>query len=575
MEPGALSDPLSKRLLARGIVPRDTLALAEKELGQTGGNLVGWLAGRQEVDCAGLAGAVAHEFGLPLLDLDFLADLPATQPGLDPEFFHSRGLIVLTAAGDSVVVGLADPAQITLLDEVRQRTGREPRAVVVEHRKLAARLQAPNAGLPADALLEDELPSVEFEAEAPPEEEAEIATSVAEAPVVRFVNGILLTAIRQGASDIHFEPYEGSYRVRVRIDGLLRVAARPPAGLAAKVCARLKVLARLDIAERRAPQDGRIRLRLSDRRKVDLRMNTLPTLYGEKAVLRILDSAAALPGLEELGMTALQQRHFRSALDRPQGMILVTGPTGSGKTVTLYAALTRLNVLERNISAVEDPCEIQLAGINQVNVNRSAGLTFSSALRAFLRQDPDVIMVGEIRDAETAAIAARAAQTGHLVLSTLHTEDAPSSLARLRDLEVPPYAAASVQLILAQRLLRRLCPECRQAYRPDPDLLGEHGLDPENLRPGTRFYRTGAPGGCRQCSDGYRGRVGIFQVMPISPAQRQLILDGAPAAAIEEQAQSENIADLRSSGTEKVFEGITSLDEVNRVAAWTGGSARH
>lgn len=574
MDPGAPADPLGKRLLARGIVPRDTMALAEQELRQTGGSLISWLAGRPEVHSAGLAGAVAHEFGLPLLDLDRLADLPAAQAGIDTEFIHSHGLLVLAAVRGSIVVALADPAQITLLDEIRQRAGLEPCAVVVEHHKLAARLKSQHAGLPADALLEDELPPVEFEAEAPPEEEAAIATSVAEAPVVRFVNGILLNAIRQGASDIHFEPYEGSYRVRVRIDGLLRVAARPPAGLAAKVCARLKVLARLDIAERRAPQDGRMRLRLSDRRRVDLRMNTLPTLYGEKVVVRILDSGTALPGLDELGMTRLQQRHFRAALDRPQGLILVTGPTGSGKTVTLYAALARLNVLERNISAVEDPCEIQLAGINQVNVNRSAGLNFASALRAFLRQDPDVIMVGEIRDTETAGTAVRAAQTGHLVLSTLHTEDAPASLARLRDLEVPPYAAAAVHLILAQRLVRRLCPECRQAYRPDSGLLRQQGLAPEILRSEIRIYRTGTPGRCRRCSDGYRGRVGIFQVMPVSPAQRQLILDGAPIAAIEKQAHSEEVVDLRTSGLAKVLEGVTSLEEVNRVAAWGNAPER-
>ena len=548
---------------------------AEQELEQSGGSLIGRLAASREVDSARLAGAVAREFGLPLLDLDRLAELPTAQTRLDPEFFHSKGLIVLGSTNTRLVVGLADPAQIALLDDVRQRTGLEPRAVVVEHNKLAYRLKSPNAGLPADQMLEDDLPLMEFETEAPQEDDAPLVTVGAEAPVVRFVNGILLNAIRQGASDIHFERYEDSYRVRVRIDGLLRIAAQPPPGLAAKICARLKVLARLDIAERRSPQDGRMRLRLSNRRQVDLRMNTLPTLFGEKVVVRILDSATALPGLEELGMTSLQQRHFRSALDRPQGMILVTGPTGSGKTVTLYAALAHLNVLERNISAVEDPCEIQLAGINQVNVNRNAGLSFASALRAFLRQDPDVIMVGEIRDAETAAIAARAAQTGHLVLSTLHTEDAPASLARLRDLEVAPFAAASVHLVLAQRLVRRLCPECRQAYRPDPEMLRRQGFDKNGVREGKELFRPAANGGCRQCSDGYRGRMGVFQVMPISSAQRRLILAGAPIAAIEKQAQCENIAGLRASGLRKVLEGVTSIEEVNRVTARAGSDAPH
>ena len=568
---GAPTSPLSKRLVALGVVGRDTLALAERELGVSDAGLVAWLADREEVDAARLTGALAREFGLPLLDLDRLAETAATAIGIDHDFLASHGLAALAADRDRLILGLADPAQITVLEEVRRRTGLKPCAVLVEYRKLAARLRSADAGPPEGALLADELPPMEFEAEEPQDEDPAIVASVDEAPVVRFVNGILLKAIRQGASDIHFEPYEDAYRVRVRIDGLLRIAARPPAALAAKVCARLKVLARLDIAERRAPQDGRMRLRLPNRRKVDLRMNTLPTLYGEKAVVRILDSGSALPSLDELGMTARQQGHFLAALDRPQGMILVTGPTGSGKTVTLYAALERLNVQERNISAVEDPCEIQLAGINQVNVNRAAGLSFASALRAFLRQDPDVIMVGEIRDAETAAIAVRAAQTGHLVLSTLHTEDAPASLTRLRDLEVPPYAAASVHLILAQRLARRLCRECRQGYSPDEAALRRQGVGEDILPAGTRLYRPGGRGACRHCADGYRGRVGVFQVMPVSPELRQLILDGAPIAAIESQAGGEGISTLRASGLRKVRDGVTSLEEINRVTA--SGSA--
>ncbi len=567
MESGALTSPLAQQLLARGVVTRETLAQLNREPGSSGYSLVTWLAQRKEVDPARLARTVALEFGLPLLDLDRLAKLPPPPLRLDPDYFTSRRLLALAADERRLVVGLADPAQITALDEIRQRTGLEPRAVVVEFQKLTAMLQSPDAGLPVGGMLEDELPGMEFEAEAPQEEDTAMVASVEEAPVVRFVNRILLNAIRQGASDIHFEPYESSYRVRLRIDGLLRIAAEPPFALAVKVCARLKVLARLDIAERRAPQDGRMRLRLSDQRKVDLRMNTLPTLFGEKVVVRILDSGAALPGLEELGMNTGQQSDFTAALERPQGMILVTGPTGSGKTVTLYAALARLNVLQRNISAVEDPCEIQLPGVNQVNVNRIAGLTFTSALRAFLRQDPDVIMVGEIRDAETAAIGARAAQTGHLVLSTLHTEDAPASLARLRDLEVPPYAAAAVHLILAQRLARRLCSVCRQHYTPKEAMLREQGFDAADLHPGLRIYRPGAPGNCRHCADGYRGRVGIFQVMPISSAQRQLILENAPVAAIEAQSREENVVGLRACGLAKVLDGVTSLEEINRITA--------
>ena len=567
MEAGAPANPMARRLLADNIISRETAALAERELGTSGVGLVAWLSERKGTDLARLAGAVASEFGLPLLDLDRLADLPDAPAGLDAEFFASHQLAPLAADDRRLILGLADPMRITVLDEVRQRTGLEPGAIVVEYHKLAARLKLSGAGVAHDALLEDDFTPLEFEGEPAAEEDTAIVSSVQEAPVVRFVNGILLSAIRQGASDIHFEPYESSYRVRFRIDGLLRVAAQPPGGLAAKVCARLKVLARLDIAERRAPQDGRLRLRLSERRKVDLRMNTLPTLYGEKVVVRILDSAGALPGLDELGMNPRQQRDFHAALGQPQGMILVTGPTGSGKTVTLYAALARLNGLERNISAVEDPCEIQLAGINQVNVNRAAGLTFASTLRAFLRQDPDVIMVGEIRDAETAAIAVRAAQTGHLVLSTLHTEDAPATLARLRDLEVPPYSAACVRLIVAQRLARRLCVECREAYAPDRSAVSAQGMDAAALADGAPVYRASSSSGCRHCVDGYRGRVGLFQVLPISATQRQLILEGASSARIEAQASAEQITALKDAGWEKVREGVTSLEEVNRVIA--------
>ncbi len=567
MDSGKPASPLLRRLVAEDIASEAALRAAEQDLGHSGSSVIAWLAERKGTDLARLAGAIASEFGLPLLDLDRLAEMPPAGAGVDPEFFASRRLIPLAADNRRITLGLADPAQIMILDEARQRTGLEPRAVVVEHHKLAARLKSGGAGMAELALLDDELPPLEFEGEAPPEEDTAIVSSVQEAPVVRFVNSILLSAIRQGASDIHFEPYESSYRVRLRIDGLLQVAAQPPIGLAAKVCARLKVLARLDIAERRAPQDGRLRLRLSGRRRVDLRMSTLPTLHGEKVVVRILDSGAALPGLDELGMDTRQQRDFASALAQPQGMILVTGPTGSGKTVTLYAALSRLNALERNISAVEDPCEIQLPGINQVNINRAAGLTFASTLRAFLRQDPDVIMVGEIRDAETAAIATRAAQTGHLVLSTLHTEDAPATLARLRDLEVPPYAAASVRLIVAQRLVRRLCSQCRRPCAPRPQDVRRQGMDLDALPPGARLYRPGASSACGHCANGYRGRVGLFQVMPVSAAQRALIHAGAPMAEIEAQAELEKVADLRASGWEKARQGITSLEEVNRVTA--------
>ncbi|WP_446830387.1 GspE/PulE family protein [Candidatus Foliamicus sp.] len=350
---------LARRLVAQGIVSESTMQAAEQELERSGGSLVAKLAERKDADPGRLAGAVAHEFGLPLLDLDRLAELPPAPTQLDTEFFASRHLIPLAADARRLVLGLADPARITSLDEARQRTGLEPQAVVVEYHKLTARLKAPVAGMAETGPLATELPVLELAGEAADDEDPATVSPADEGPVARFVNGVLLGAIRQGASDIHFEPHESSYRVRLRIDGLLRLAAQPPAGLAAKVCARLKVLARLDIAERRAPQDGRMRMRLTDGRGADLRMSTLPTLHGEKVVVRILDSGAALPPLDELGMNQRQQRDFEAALAQPQGMILVTGPTGSGKTVTLYAALSRLNVLERNISAVEDPVRVQ------------------------------------------------------------------------------------------------------------------------------------------------------------------------------------------------------------------------
>ncbi len=380
---------------------------------------------------------------------------------------------------------------------------------------------------------------------------------------MRFVNKLMLDAIRRGASDIHFEPYEKTYRVRFRMDGILKEVAQPPVQLAGKLSARLKVMSRLDIAERRVPQDGRIKMRLSKNRAIDFRMSTCPTLFGEKIVLRILDASQAMMGIDSLGYEPFQRELYLQTLAKPQGMILVTGPTGSGKTVSLYTGLNILNREDTNISTAEDPAEINLPGVNQVNVNNKVGLTFAAAMRAFLRQDPDVIMVGEIRDLETAEIAIKAAQTGHLVLSTLHTNDAPQTLTRLVDMGVKPYAiATSVSLIIAQRLARRLCSHCKQPRDVPKEALLKEGFSEADIAAGLRIY---APKGCNNCTDGYKGRVGVYQVLPVTDAIAKIILEGGSAVDIGDQAAVEGVWDLRRAGIEKVKAGMTSIEEINSV----------
>ncbi|HET7922544.1 MAG TPA: type IV-A pilus assembly ATPase PilB, partial [Gammaproteobacteria bacterium] len=389
------------------------------------------------------------------------------------------------------------------------------------------------------------------------------SADIDDAPVVKFVNKVLLDAINKGASDIHFEPYETFYRVRFRQDGMLREVVKPPMMLGPKIAARLKVMARLDISERRIPQDGRVKLKLSKTRAIDFRMNTCPTLWGEKIVMRILDPSSAKLGIDALGYEDFQKQMYLDALAKPYGMILVTGPTGSGKTVSLYTGVNILNTLDRNICTAEDPAEIQLPGVNQVNVNPKVGLTFGSALKAFLRQDPDVILVGEIRDLETAEIAIKAAQTGHMVLSTLHTNDAPKTLTRLADIGVAPYSiATAVNLIIAQRLARRLCSHCKKAADIPHEALHREGFTDEEIASGLTIYE---PVGCDQCNEGYKGRTGVYQVMPVSEAMGRIIMEGGNAIQIADQAAKEGVWDLRKSGLNKVKNGHTSLAELNRV----------
>jgi type IV pilus assembly protein PilB len=389
------------------------------------------------------------------------------------------------------------------------------------------------------------------------------SAEIDDAPIVRFVNKVMVDAIKKGASDIHFEPYEKHFRIRLRQDGVLTEIARPPVALAMKVSARLKVMARLDIAERRIPQDGRIKMKLSKNRAIDFRVNTCPTLFGEKVVCRLLDPSSAQMGIDALGYEEHQKRIYLDVLAKPYGMILVTGPTGSGKTVSLYTGLNILNTADRNISTAEDPVEINVPGINQVNVNPKVGLTFAAALRAFLRQDPDIIMVGEIRDLETAEIAIKAAQTGHLVLSTLHTNDAPKTLTRLVDMGVKPYAiASSVSLIIAQRLARRLCANCKEPVDIPAEALLKEGFTQADIDGGFTIF---SAKGCNQCTNGYKGRVGIYQVMPCTETIGRIIMEDGNALQIQATAKAEGVADLRQSGLKKVKDGLTSLEEINRV----------
>jgi len=495
------------------------------------------------------------------------------QPDLDAvklvsdKLLQKHRVMPLMRRGKRLFVAVSDPTNMHALDEIKFQTGLSIEAVVVEEDKLLRigtkaieQVDTQMANLAEDDLDLENLDITggdeELEGEAVGRDEVE------DAPIVRFVNKVLLDAIKKGASDIHFEPYEKTYRIRLRLDGYLKELASPPVQLAIKLAARIKVMSRLDIAERRIPQDGRIKMRISKNRAIDFRVSTCPTLFGEKIVARILDPSSAMLGIEALGYAPDQQALYLKALSQPHGMILVTGPTGSGKTVSLYTGLNILNKEDTNISTAEDPAEINLPGVNQVNVNPKVGLTFAAALRAFLRQDPDVIMVGEIRDLETAEIAIKAAQTGHLVLSTLHTNDAPKTLTRLIDMGVKNYAiATSVSLIIAQRLARKLCSHCKVPVELPPEVLLKEGFSQEELRAGLSLYKAV---GCSQCTDGYKGRTGLYQVMPVSDEIQRIILQNGNAVDIAAQAAREGITDLRRSGLDKVKSGISSLDEINQ-----------
>jgi len=556
---------LARKLVANGLLAEQQAHQAQEAALKNNCSFVAQLVESRTLDAYNIAETGAQEFGVPLFDVTAV-DMDALAVKLvDEKLVRRHQSLPLFKRGNHLYVAIADPTNLQALDEIKFQTDLHAQAIVVEQNHLSKLIEsalASEANSAMDDLSDTSLDDLEIsggnEDAGPDITEAEVDDT----PVVRFINKVMLDAINKGASDIHFEPYEKKYRVRFRQDGVLREVASPPTSLANKLSARLKVMARLDISERRVPQDGRIKMTLSKNRAIDFRVNTCPTLYGEKIVLRILDPTSAQLGVDALGFEEDQKQHLLQVVHQPYGMVLVTGPTGSGKTVTLYTCLNILNGEDRNISTAEDPAEINLPGVNQVNVNPRVGLTFASALRAFLRQDPDVIMVGEIRDLETAEISIKAAQTGHMVFSTLHTNDAPQTLNRLANMGVPPFnIATAVSLIVAQRLARRLCPHCKQATYVPPEALVAEGFCEDEVGDITVYKAMG----CDKCNDGYKGRVGIYQVMPISETMARLIMENCDALMLAEQARKEGIADLRDSGLRKVRAGLTSLEELNRV----------
>ena len=558
---------LAGRLIGEGVLTADQAREAEKDAKTMRVSLIRYLIDTLDVDSRELAEMASAEFGVPLFDLDAINREMLPEHQIDAELMIKHHAVPLFRRGNRLFVAVSDPMNLGALDEFKFAAGINTDAVLVEDQALSKLISdlAEQAGgfdndmasLGADGEYDLEI------GDGTVEEDDDARDAADDTPIVRFVNKVLLDAIKQGASDIHFEPYEKDYRVRFRTDGILREVVKPPRNLAPRLAARLKVMSQMDISERRVPQDGRIQMKLSKKRAIDFRVNTLPTMYGEKIVLRILDPTSAQMGIDALGYEEDQKALYMEALQKPQGMILVTGPTGSGKTVSLYTGLGILNEPERNISTAEDPVEINMAGINQVLVNPKVGLNFAEALRSFLRQDPDVIMVGEIRDLETAEISIKAAQTGHLVLSTVHTNSAAETVTRLLNMGVPAFnIAASVTLIIAQRLARRLCGHCAELETTVPrEALLELGFTADQLI-NAEIKR---PVGCAQCKDGYKGRVGIYEVVKITKPIASAIMDGANSLELDRVAREAGFNDLRQSALRKCAQGLISLEEVSRV----------
>lgn len=550
-----------RKLMMAGLISEENIIKCMENAQKQKHSFIDEVVSKKLISSGDIAIVASKDFGLPCVSIDEIEIDADTVKLLDVDLIKKHIIIPLFKRGNKLFIGLSDPLKVNAEEEVEFSTGLAAEPVIVEHDKLKSVI---NTFLEASSTnlgdLDDDLGDLDIESGDSEDEEGE--AELDDTPVVKFINKVLLDAINKGASDIHFEPYEKMYRVRFRVDGVLKEIAKPPLGMGNRFTARLKVMSKMDISEKRIPQDGRIKLKLSKTKAIDFRVNTCPTLFGEKIVLRILDPSSATLGIDMLGYEPEQKQAYMDALHNPYGMILVTGPTGSGKTVSLYTGLNILNTEGTNISTAEDPAEINLPGINQVNVNPKQGLDFSAALKAFLRQDPDVIMVGEIRDLETASIAIKAAQTGHMVMSTLHTNDAPQTLARLINMGVAPFnLATAINLIIAQRLARRLCNNCKVEEELSEAVLLDAGFTEEQIK-GAKLYKAV---GCDSCNDGFKGRVGIYQVMPISDAIAKIVMDGGNAIDIAEQAQKDGIKDIRQSGLEKVLQGVTSLAECNRV----------
>jgi type IV pilus assembly protein PilB len=556
---------LARRLITDGLIEEDKALDATQQSTAEGIGFVSYIVGKGLVSGDKVAVAASDEFGTPIYDLNSHSISSYPQKVLDEKLINKHRALPLYNRGKRLFVAMSDPTNLRAVDEIKFNTGLTVEVVLVDDSQLgdAIRRYMDQSGSNFSEGLDDEaLDGLDIEAVGEDDEPAEEKNVEDEAPIVRFINKILLDAIKGGASDLHFEPYEHTYRVRFRTDGILHEVAKPPIALAGRISARLKVMSKMDISERRVPQDGRIKMKISKTKAIDFRVNTLPTLWGEKIVLRILDPTSAQMGIDALGYEDDQKQLYMDALSQPQGMILVTGPTGSGKTVSLYTGLNILNVPESNISTAEDPVEINLEGINQVNVNAKVGLTFSSALRSFLRQDPDIIMVGEIRDLETAEIAIKAAQTGHMVMSTLHTNSAPETITRMLNMGVPAFnLATSLNLIIAQRLARRLCKHCAEPADVPEETLRKEGFSDEQISNMTLMR----PVGCDKCSKGYKGRVGIYEVVKITPSISRIIMEEGNSIEIADKCREEGFNDLRRSALIKAAAGLTSLEEVNRV----------
>ncbi|MBK6290087.1 MAG: type IV-A pilus assembly ATPase PilB [Pseudomonadales bacterium] len=559
---------LARRLVQDGILEEKVARDALQESRTLKRQFVAYIVERQFADSSRIAEAASDEFGTPLLDLAAFNMETCPKTLVDPKLVEKHHTIPLFKRANRLYLAVSDPTNLHALDEIKFHTGISTEAILVDEGALMRVMQKflKSAEEATGAVFTDldavGLEDLDIEGGEPKDDAGDIKSDTDDTPIVRFVNKVLLDAIRGGASDIHFEPYEKYYRIRYRTDGILHEVSKPPINLAPKLAARLKVMSQMDISERRMPQDGRIKMKLSKTRAIDFRVNTLPTIFGEKVVMRILDPASAQLGIEALGFEPEQRELYMKSLFSPQGMMLFTGPTGSGKTVSMYTGLGILNTDERNISTAEDPVEINMAGINQVHVNARVGLTFAEALRSFLRQDPDVIMVGEVRDLATAEIAVKAAQTGHMVMSTLHTNSACETITRLLNMGVAPFnVATSVNLIIAQRLGRRLCTHCAKELVLPRELMLEEGFLESELM----GINLKSPGGCDKCLNGYKGRVGIYEVVPVTEELSEIIMAGGNAIELSRCARRQGYPDLRRAALIKAAKGLTSLEEVNRV----------